>query len=592
MKSLMFAILTLGASMCVSLSAMGADVTAIEVECASQESLAKAIAKVGGFVDQPMLSACAAALIPEIDRNLGGVCGNRLTITCDDAELAHLAKSIVHDPEDGLLDRDETRCSRSATRLPDGCIFRAVLDGGFCRSVAEALEPMTREELETLCGIRRIEVSLWVTDMGIDVRGALHLDQGSRLAKGLDGICDLGADPFARMSDRSVLSFAYGSDGDYSGQVEKLLDAMRRNGARIDFVGCTTVDGFANLQIDVDRLLKEKDEIDFGKLAADFENAVKEIPDPEILLKAALQGASITLKGVSCGTDVRRGRDVFPGDDLSKCDCVATFSPYRLARALIPSLVEGMGLAVPKLDVDSLPPGDGADIGVKFWKDGSCYNMMLRATSAEIRGCAAVAMQAVDLYKRIVSMLEGRERSCAEIVIGKPEGRDGKKPQAICSVKIEIGRADRPAKGGKLDYNGFRIVRRTKNGHTKTTYQLTRHSGSENKVVREICATPTKEEREFDEKWLSGIELASDKKELEMVAYRRIAKHVLKLVEDMDDGKLKMLVVGKVVENVRDRKIRPRAGKPGITRAILDVIVGDIPEVTVSWKAKPEAAGN
>ena len=560
MKSLMFAVLTLGASLCVTFSAMAENVTVWKAEFAGRDKVATAITKLGKFADQPLMAGLAVAAMPEVDEQFGSLLGHKWLIACDKADFERVADAC--DASWRTEEYEKAGCTSRVSKadLPDGCLARIGLPGRMLES-AECIEAM-----------KWIEASLWVTDAGVDLKVSFDPGEGSEIAKALGEMKKLGADPFARTSDRSVLAFAFGADEDYSGQIDKLLAAMKRNGAGLDFIDCTMVDGFANIELDVSRLAKAK--IDLGCLDEAFEKAVEELPDPAILLKSVLQGASLTLKGVDCETGLRRGKDIFPGEDLSECDGVATISLYRIAKALVgtASLIDAELFGQIKPIVDALPSGDGADIGVKTWREGARLNITLRVTPAEIKGLAAVAT----LYAGAKDLFD--KDTLVEMI-----------PVEKKTKSTSVSWDDEPISGSATDFNGFAVVnKKNKKGEVlQTTYRLYKTTGKERKLVREICVSPTAEDREFDKKWLSGVELVTDKAELETAAYRRVARHVLKALEDEDEDFTKV-VVERVIKAIQERDIRPRAGKPGISKAILDVLVGDLPEIRVSFKASDD----
>lgn len=575
MKNLIFATLVLGASL-LPLAAMAEDVKVVEFSVANSAELGKAVATISELSGQPALGVMGAALLakPEFKEAFTPIGGKKRVLVCDAEQLDNL-------PDSNLRYLDE---EGEAANLEEGCLVQLSWPQF---SKMPFNDPMTHHA--ELPEIERADVGLWVTKAGVDLRFSLEF--GKDDAEALNDLIPMGADPLPKIPDDSVFSFACSSNAKYAEQVAMLVSMLKSSNPDMGFLDSSVEDGFVALQLDIATMPNDEDKarkilINLAEL-----NAAKLLPEVVKLDAPRLQGASVTLKGIDCGVGARQGAELFPGEDVSQCAGLIKISPCRLIKGFLTSPLIKHNLSAGDAEaldqyLALLPSFDGADMGIKFWHDNSRLNITVRANPAELKSLAALV---APLFLGMADDTQNIPSLLSHIIKAIRKGDDNvKKPQDTerPDTQIEINFAKPNSAEGKiLDFDSFSCVKVTdKDGNlVKRLYKLYKGNAKNRKLVREICVTPTDEDKAFDAKWLVDIKPVSDKTDLEMMTCRTLARHILKGLDDTAcDAALKQVLIKHFIEeDVQKKYFRPYVGRKGISAAILQVLTARPPEIKV-----------
>lgn len=401
MKNLIFATLVLGASM-TALTAMAADVKVAEFTIADRPALEKAINKASSLSGQTLIGAMGVALLndEETQKELQPFLGKKQTVVCDEESLKD------------IFDADINISETEDSDLEDGCVAKLsifeigkILDTGNSDDDAELGKDCVAAMADDLLSdIERVDISLWVSDAGVDLRLALAF--GGDSAEFLSEVIPLGANPMSNIPENSLFSIAYSTKCDIAGRIAKAIDVLRSNIPELGFIDCKVRGGIADMQVDVENIPEEElEEEEFCAAAVkalEAAHAVKNLSAPRP------QGFSFGVHGIEGSAGAA---DIFSEEDISRCDVFAKFSICRIFKAIAscPQVRSEFGkdeLMALNMFMSQVLSLDGADIGVMVWREGSCLNCTVRANPAEVKSLSMAAAALIPVATSGSSSLE------------------------------------------------------------------------------------------------------------------------------------------------------------------------------------------
>lgn len=310
--------------------------------------------------------------------------------------------------------REVLASADAAKPFADGDVARvAVTEKGFgllvdlvnSPDVKAAFQDLPNPELfkdlvEAIASLSKLELTLRVTDLGVDICGGCTMKSGSKYEH-IGEIPLSSATPLAFAGRDSVVAAAYGKGMftyDFYKYITGLKGIFEKRGVKTGFLDVAKSGSVTTLSFDIPAAIAYFTGEGKAAIAKAFDNDTPQTISnefssimPTTLLDQPEMAFSLRIKGMSAyATPTERIARAVPDFGSRKYTSVGVGSFYSVLKGVVGIVADTPVLkeecATIKGLLATLPPDAGADIVFLSWRDGADNKGMIRFTPAEIKG--------------------------------------------------------------------------------------------------------------------------------------------------------------------------------------------------------------
>lgn len=262
-----------------------------------------------------------------------------------------------------------------------------------------------KDLVEAIASLSKLELTLRVTDLGVDICGGCTMKSGSKYEH-IGEIPLSSATPLAFAGRDSVVAAAYGKGMltyDFYKYIAGLKGIFEKRGVKTGFLDVAKSGSTTTLSLDIPAAIayftgegkaaiaKAFDNDTPQTIANEFSSIMTTVLFPTVLFDQPEQAFSLRIKGLSAyATPTERIARAVPDLGSRKYTSMGVGSLYSILKGVVGIVAETPVLKEQKDSVKgllaTLPPETGADIVFLSWREGADIKGLIRFTPAEIKG--------------------------------------------------------------------------------------------------------------------------------------------------------------------------------------------------------------